>query len=310
MSDLYETKVFRLEPQPTGEIAPRRIKTFLSALSTSEALSHLNISSTGSGCSSLLFTPDSQRLIMSLTHLSVAIVALPPSGEEVRVMECFRPLQSDGGRVVKQKKGLEGGSKKRRSEAMEDVDMDEELANGDANGTNGANGVSDEDSDDEEDEGNEDVSEETKVSSTPGAWIACLAASEDGQWLATSDLLGRIAIYNLDTLRVSIAAYRHVRALTCSNTSSSPPCRSPHLQSRSLPLTPLYWRSQHQPVLFNSIILRTADSSRPHLSSLRSTRHSERSSRLSSRSPSNRSEPTPERLASLFGHTTGYAQSS
>lgn len=197
VSDLYETKLFRLESQPTGDIAPRRVKTFLNTLSTSEALSQLSISSTGSGCSSLLFTPDSQRLIMGLTHLSVVVVALPPSGEEVRVMECFQPLQSDGGRVVKQKKGLGPISKKQRSQDTEDIDMADGFVNGEPNGASDA-----EDEEEEEEDDDAEISEE-RERSTPGAWIVCLAASEDGQWLATSDLLGRIAIYNLDTLRVS-----------------------------------------------------------------------------------------------------------
>ena len=134
---------------------------------------------------------------MGLTHLSVVVVALPPDGEDVRVMECFQPLQSDGGRVVKQKKGTQGTSKKRRSEDMEDVEMGDDSVNGYE-----VNGASDEDEvEDDEDE----QDQEERKTRTPGAWIVCLAASEDGQWLATSDLLGRIAIYNLDTLRVSFS---------------------------------------------------------------------------------------------------------
>lgn len=206
LSDLYETKLFRLEHTPAGGLAAHRVKTFLQTLEDSESLSHLSLQTTGTGSSALLFTPNSQRLIMALTGQQLLVIALPRGEEDVRVMECFAPLESaEGGRVI-----VQGRLSRRKEKALkraanghangEDVEMEDASA---PNGVNGeANGHSAEkEKDDDEDDSTTRLSD-NKVS-TPGAWRVCLAASEDGQWLASSDLLGRVAIYNLDTLRVS-----------------------------------------------------------------------------------------------------------
>ena len=59
--------------------------------------------------------------------------------------------------------------------------------------------------DKEEDEEDKDVQSTTLNAQNTGAgstWVSCLAASNDGQWLVSSDTSGRVTIFNLDTLQV------------------------------------------------------------------------------------------------------------
>ena len=79
----------------------------LSTLLESSELSHLSFETSGTGSSSLLFTPDSNRLILGLVHSQVVVLELAPGDEDddVRVMKCFR--RSDSlldGRILKNKK--------------------------------------------------------------------------------------------------------------------------------------------------------------------------------------------------------------
>lgn len=189
-------------------IEARRVKSFLSSLEQAEALAHLSLASSGTGSSAVMFTPDSQRLVMALTGLSVVVVALPRTEEdEVRVMDSFAPLESHNGRVIvsgkKQRKRERERAKKRAELANagiahgdDDVEMSEPASHR-------VDGQAEDDDQVESDE----VNEGSKREATPGAWRVCLAASDDGQWLATSDLLGRVGIYNLDTSRVSSEVY-------------------------------------------------------------------------------------------------------
>lgn len=72
--------------------------------------------------------------------------------------------------------------------------------NGDDVEMNGnVNGDDEKHEHDDEEEAGDDAGE----SSGDQAWISCLAASDDGQWLVSSDTNGRVTIYNLDTLQVS-----------------------------------------------------------------------------------------------------------
>lgn len=129
--------------------------------------------------------------------------------------------------------GLEGKNKRqlRKIAQMAEVANAKDLANTVANANEIANGngtggkhVNGTDADvemngNDDDEKHEDEGPtaknnvEEKVSD--GAWVSCLAASEDGQWLASSDTRARVTIYNLDTLQVSPGA------------SSSPSCPPP-----------------------------------------------------------------------------------
>ncbi|WWC64991.1 uncharacterized protein I303_107605 [Kwoniella dejecticola CBS 10117] len=199
VSDLYETKLFHLSIQETT-LRSVRVKSFWSTLISSPLLEGLSIPSKGCGSSSMLFTSDSQRLILGLVSSGqILVLELPqePTGQ-VEVVKLFtREDKIVDGRVVKGKtqpkaNGVLDGVHKDvdmedRSEAEIESDKDE-----------------DEDEDDEEDE--ESTSEEDAVKQSRGkengAWISCLGVSEDSQWLAVCDLQGRTGVWNLDTLQL------------------------------------------------------------------------------------------------------------
>ncbi|WRT70913.1 uncharacterized protein IL334_007912 [Kwoniella shivajii] len=172
VSDLYETKLFHLSSQG-NTIRPTRIKSFLNTLSSSPLLEHLSIGLRGSGSSSILFTPDSQRLVLgSITTGQLIVIELQEDfDEDVNVIKCF---------------------------AREDKIVDGRVVKGKPNGhTNGDVNMSDES--DEDDESDDEVPSNKEEKS---AWVSCLAVSEDGQWLAASDLDGRTGVWNLDTLQL------------------------------------------------------------------------------------------------------------
>jgi U3 small nucleolar RNA-associated protein 4 len=197
ISDLYETKLFNLQSTPTGTRAIR-IKSFLHTLSKSSHTSHLDIGTKGLGSSTLAFTPDSRRLVLGHVQSgNIIVVALPAvSKEEVEVVKCF---QMGGnmihGRVIagltkKQRKAAEHAEKNGLVKAAADGEKDKDVEmNGD---------------DAEEDEGEEEkqLATTTKETGNESTWISCLAASNDGQWLVSSDTSGRVTIFNLDTLQV------------------------------------------------------------------------------------------------------------
>jgi hypothetical protein len=56
--------------------------------------------------------------------------------------------------------------------------------------------------DDEKHENEEEEEDGAADGDRDSAWISCLAASDDGQWLVSSDTNARVTIYNLDTLQV------------------------------------------------------------------------------------------------------------
>ena len=204
VSDLYETKLFYLSISPAGELVPRRVKSFVHTLQEAEKLASLSLSTTGTGSTALLFTPDSQRLIMALTHLVVVVVSLPTEDDDARVLECFKPIESDGGRTIIRRQRRGRGKKGKNAQSVVNGDDDVEMAE-DAAVEPESEAESDAEEDEEKDEEKDEDEGETAGAdkSAAGAWRVCLAASDDGQWLSTSDTLGRVAIYNLDTLRVS-----------------------------------------------------------------------------------------------------------
>lgn len=176
VSDLYETKLFRLVPGVGGAIRPVRVREFLSDLVTSPLLSHLGLAQRGCGASALLFTPDSSRLVLSLA--ANAHVVVMDLDEDVSVLHSFAPAHNlVGGRSVKGKRAR----RRRRKEAAAAENSDVEMENGD-----------DSESDDEP----------AQVNSPPAPWVTALSASDDGQYLATSDLGGKVTIFNLDTLQL------------------------------------------------------------------------------------------------------------
>jgi U3 small nucleolar RNA-associated protein 4 len=199
ISDLYETKLFTLKSSET-EVKAIRIKSFLNTLSTSKHISQLDIASKGLGSSTLAFTPDSRRLVMGHVQSgNIIVVSLPIPGEgEGEGVEVIKSFQM-GGNVV-HGRVIVGGKKRRRNgrkndqpvtevEVMDDMEVDEK------------EGEEDEEADEEKDE---DVKEEVAQKEEEQSWISCLGASGDGQWLVSGDTAGRVTIFNLDTLQVSL----------------------------------------------------------------------------------------------------------
>lgn len=178
VSDLYETKLFQLRTGPsTSSVHPVRVRGFVSDLAMSPELSHLGLAQRGCGASSLLFTPDSGRLVMALVGSAhVVVVELPSDAhDDTTVVRCFAPQHNlIGGRSVVQPKG---GRRRGRKAHDGDVEMVEA----------------------KESESDEEGKAEPKG---PAPWVTGLAVSDDGQWLATSDLGGKVTVFNLDTLQL------------------------------------------------------------------------------------------------------------
>nr|XP_019007732.1 uncharacterized protein I206_07366 [Kwoniella pini CBS 10737]OCF46513.1 hypothetical protein I206_07366 [Kwoniella pini CBS 10737] len=184
VSDLYETKLFQLSVQGTS-LRPIRVKSFLSTLLSSPTLEGLSIPSKGCGSSSLIFTPDSQRLILGLVSSGqLLVLELPEDASgEVEVVKLFtREDKIVDGRVVK------GNPHTKANGVPNGAHEDAEMGNS-----------SDEESIDEE--GTDEEVANARIEEN-GAWISCLGVSEDSQWLAVCDLQGRTGIWNLDTLQL------------------------------------------------------------------------------------------------------------
>jgi U3 small nucleolar RNA-associated protein 4 len=179
VSDLYETKLFRLR-MLGSTVHPVRIRDFVSDIAASPELEHLSLAQRGCGASSLLFTPDSHRLVMALAgSANVVVVELPADGDdEVSVVRCFAPQHKlVHGRTIAPVK-----SKRRRGKKAAEVEVEAE-ADSDVEMDSSASG------------------DEAEVTGPP-SWITALSTSDDGQWLATSDLGGKVTIFNLDTLQL------------------------------------------------------------------------------------------------------------
>ncbi|KAL1412484.1 U3 small nucleolar RNA-associated protein [Vanrija albida] len=188
VSDLYETKVFRLTQSPTGRLRPVRVRGFVTTLIESPALSDVGIPQRGCGASSLLFTPDSGRLVVAFAASAhVAVLQLPDEDSGViSVARSFAPQHTIvGGRSVRGKASRR--RKRRAAKAAADADGDVSMTNGHA------------ESDDEE-EDDEPVAR--SGGNEPAPWVTAMSASDDGQWLATSDLGGKVTVFNLDTLQL------------------------------------------------------------------------------------------------------------
>lgn len=161
VSDLYETKLFRLVSR-NGDLVPKRSKTFTSTLAASLP------TSLGTGSSCITFSRDSSRLVLSTAFgTSVAVVQLPQDSEgDVQVLAVFG-------------EGAKSYAAKNKA----------------VNGTNGdveMNGAGSDESDIEEDAS-------VSVGSTPknSTSIVALSVSADGKWLATADLERRVEVYDL-----------------------------------------------------------------------------------------------------------------
>jgi U3 small nucleolar RNA-associated protein 4 len=167
-----------------------------------EECSNLELSQKGTGSATLAFTPDSNRLILGLAlESAVVVVELPNEFDaSMGVSRTFSLAQIEGARVTRR-------LPKRQTEKSAD-EPNGKAANGHAE-TNGMDVDADENtsstggdaSDAEDDESDEE--EESSTASSGLLRSESLAVSEDGQWLAVVDTNKKIAIYNLDVLKVS-----------------------------------------------------------------------------------------------------------
>lgn len=173
VSDLYETKLFRLVD--TGaSIRPHRVRTFANDLASASELKALHLGQKGCGSSALLFTPDSGRLVMALAanaHVVVLELPEPEEGDEIEVARVFAPQHKlvEGGRSIR---------RRRRQKAAHRLEMDVEM-----------------DSD-----GSDSSDDEAMKAPTAQPWVTGLSCSLDGQYLATSDEAGKVTMFNLDTM--------------------------------------------------------------------------------------------------------------
>ncbi|SCV75017.1 BQ2448_8046 [Microbotryum intermedium] len=170
ISDLYETKLFRLEVR-NGDLLPRRQKMFSSALS--DALP----TSLGTGSAQLAFTTNSQRLVLASSFgSSIAVVELSMDREKsFYVSKVFGQHNEHRG--------------DREIRAV-------------PNGVNGVNGAahSESGSDSDSDDDDEERSSRASTSDRP-ATVVCLAISPDGKWLASADLERKVCVFDLENLK-------------------------------------------------------------------------------------------------------------
>ncbi|WVN86073.1 uncharacterized protein L203_101231 [Cryptococcus depauperatus CBS 7841] len=188
LSDLYETKIFRLS-LVEGKLKVKRLSKFLTILISNLQLRYAEVEKQGCGASKLLFTPDSQRLILGLVASGkVMVIELPQPSleveEEIKVIGFFKTRENViAGRVIRE---MPNGN---HLELQADED----------NSANRNDYEGDEMSMDEESES--DFGHGKKQESN-SSWISSLAVSIDGQWLAVADLSGSVCIFNLDTLQL------------------------------------------------------------------------------------------------------------
>ncbi|KAJ9113775.1 hypothetical protein QFC20_001801 [Naganishia adeliensis] len=202
VSDLYETKLFKLRYGTDGEISPKRVKDFNEMVI--EECTSLELSQKGTGSATLAFTPDSHRLVLGLAlEAAVVVVELPNEFDDAMgVSRTFSLAQVEGARVTRRlprrhsvsgkPDGKNNGKATNGHLEMNGMDVDaEEQASSVDEDTPESD---DEDSDDEDDEGASGGSQLLRAE--------LLAVSEDGQWLAVADTSKKTAIYNLDALKL------------------------------------------------------------------------------------------------------------
>ncbi|KAL0950875.1 hypothetical protein HGRIS_007634 [Hohenbuehelia grisea] len=168
VADLYETRLFLLEPDANGSLKPKRVKNFTATIKP-----HLSDKPESTGALAFAFSPDSSKLILS-SAFSARILVLELDADEktATVLRHFDQHRLRNTRVTKGRQA--------------DADADVEMADADA----GEDGTA------SEDEGERNEEDEVVTTS-----VRHIAVSVDGQWLATSDDLSRTHVFNLDTLQ-------------------------------------------------------------------------------------------------------------
>lgn len=157
--------------QKNNILTPRRIKSFSTLLSQSLPSNIL-----GTGSSTLLFTPDSKKLLLSTSF-----------GSNIVVVDLENELSMEVLRT--------GGGMKKGGREMKGLKV-----NGKVNGNGKAHEESEESDDEEEDE-DEDDGEMEEVESKR-ATVVTSGVSSDGKWFAVADLERRVEVFDLSTLSV------------------------------------------------------------------------------------------------------------
>ncbi|KAL1952190.1 hypothetical protein VTO73DRAFT_1339 [Trametes versicolor] len=188
VADWHETKLFQLNEQKNGDLKPRRIRAFQSMLQS-------QLPGTSSGASSLLFTPDSSKLVLATsTTATVLIIDLGSADSPPRILRKFEQHRLREGfvndRVIKGRTGPSGSTDGDISMATEDQPED----------------ASDSESD-------SDADSDTEASKRVRTTITRLAVSADGQWLATADDRRRTHVFNLDAVQHHCALPSFPRAV-------------------------------------------------------------------------------------------------
>ncbi|VDB99402.1 unnamed protein product [Peniophora sp. CBMAI 1063] len=158
VSDRYQVKLFSLATMADGELKPRRVRDFASIIESDST-------SSITGATSLMFSPDSSKLIIGDNSAKVLLVELSSNSGSPRLLRCFTHHRMEdvliGDRVVKG----------RKQNDADGVDMDD---------------------------GNEPPASSRRDVVTA---ITRMAISSDGQWLATTDDRRRTHVFSLDALQ-------------------------------------------------------------------------------------------------------------
>ncbi|PVG01220.1 WD40 repeat-like protein [Serendipita vermifera] len=155
VADIEEVKLFRLQ-MVNHTVEVKRVKKFSTALVAALP------AGSSSGASSLLFSPDSRRLIVATAQNGFLVVIDIEEHSEPRALRVFNHHRQLNARIRSEQSPLQG-------DTLMEVDYEGEQR--------------------QTSDGEIDIS------------IRQLAVSPDGQWLASSDLKGRTLIFNLDSLQ-------------------------------------------------------------------------------------------------------------
>ncbi|KAI9460248.1 WD40 repeat-like protein [Lactarius psammicola] len=173
VSDAFETKLFSLRTESSIDLKPVRVRDFQTILRE-----HLPEALSTCGASALLFSPDCSKLVVATATGFVLVLDLVSDSVSVRVLRKFDQHRDRNSTV--EGRALTG----RRNGTNHEVDVLEP-------------GQDTHDSD----SGNDDIDVLPTHSGPLPATITRMAASLDGQWLATTDDHMRTHIFNLDSVR-------------------------------------------------------------------------------------------------------------
>ncbi|KAI9088022.1 hypothetical protein DFS34DRAFT_641075 [Phlyctochytrium arcticum] len=165
VSDVESVKLFRLESSGDMPTRIRRVKNFPSTPVVSETGDWVVEPGTVPAAHLLAFTPDSRRLVVAGTDSIIYVVELSSQNEEAtfEIVQTFDAHCGDEAVVLDS------------TPDVMDVDAQEETTT---------------------------IAAKKNLVKGGREMIATLTISQDGQWLATGDLLNRIYLFNLDSLKL------------------------------------------------------------------------------------------------------------